>query len=99
MIKTIDKAQSKYKLHPLYAEAVLNSYANRFYRHQKYKESIMLLNKNKEFYPESKEIYYLLGLNYEALGDKENAISNYKKSISLGGDKKLNDEIKKLKQK
>jgi predicted alpha/beta superfamily hydrolase len=99
IIQHIDKAQLKYKINSLYPERVLNKYANRFYRHLKYDESIRLLNKNKETYFESKEIYYLLGLNYEALNEKDKAIVNYEKSLSLGGDKKLRDKIIELKKK
>jgi uncharacterized protein len=98
-IEQIDKAQTRYKLNPLYPEGVLNSSANRFYRHKKYEEAIKLLEKNKETYPNSKEIYYLIGLNYEALNEKDKAISNYEKSISLGGDKKLENKINELKKK
>jgi tetratricopeptide (TPR) repeat protein len=99
IIQHLDKAQIKYKLYPLYPENTLNRFASRFYRHQKFEESIKLLNKNKETYPDSNEIYYLLGLNYEALNEKGKAIINYEKSISLGGDKKLEDKIKELKRK
>jgi uncharacterized protein len=97
LVKHIESATDKYKINPLYPEKLLNGYAKSFIRNNDLNGALKLLVLNQSYYPNSSDIYYLIGQIYEKQGDNKIAIVNYKKSISLGSDKKLEDVISKLK--
>jgi Flp pilus assembly protein TadD len=64
-------------------EARLNNLGYALMRQKKMAEAIALFKLNVEFYPAAWNTYDSLGEAYMNNGDKELAIANYKKSLSL----------------
>ena len=64
-------------------EARINGLGYGFLRAKKLQEAIVYFKLNVEFYPESSNVYDSLGEAYMANGEKELAITNYKKSLEL----------------
>jgi D-alanyl-D-alanine-carboxypeptidase/D-alanyl-D-alanine-endopeptidase len=59
-------------------------------------KAIAIFSLNAEVYPESSDIFYRLGDAFMKRGDKERAIENYKKSVSLNpGNQQAIDMLKK----
>ena len=58
-----------------------------------FENAIILFEMNAESFPDSWNVYDSLGEVYLAIGNKEKAIENYKKSIDLNPD---NDNGKKI---
>jgi CubicO group peptidase (beta-lactamase class C family) len=65
------------------SEGRLNTLGYGFLRAKKLPEAIAYFKLNVEFYPNSFNVYDSLGEAYMANGDKELAITNYKKSLEL----------------
>lgn len=65
------------------AEARLNTLGYTLMRQNKLPEAIAIFKVNVELYPNSWNVYDSLGEAYMANGDKELAITNYKKSLEL----------------
>jgi len=65
------------------AEARLNTLGYTLRRQNKLPEAIAIFKVNVELYPNSWNVYDILGEAYMANGDKELAITNYKKSLEL----------------
>jgi tetratricopeptide (TPR) repeat protein len=61
----------------------LNSRGYRLLQEGKIKEAIEVFKLNITFFPNSDNCYDSLAEAYEAAGDKENAIVNYKRSLEL----------------
>jgi CubicO group peptidase (beta-lactamase class C family) len=65
------------------AEARLNGIGYQFLRQKSLRGAIAMFKLNVEFYPNSANVYDSLGEAYEANGEKDLAIANYKKSLEL----------------
>ena len=65
------------------SEARLNTLGYTLMRQNKLPEAIAVFKLNVEFYPESFNVYDSLGEAYMTNGEKELAITNYKKSVAL----------------
>lgn len=70
-----------YKVKP--PEGIVNSLAYTYFYFKHFEESIYLFKLNVSNYPDSWNAYSSLGDYYDAKGNKENAIDNYKKSLSI----------------
>lgn len=78
-------------------EARLNDLGYALLRENKLAESIAIFTLNVEMYPKSSNVYDSLGEAYMKSGNKELAISNYRKSLELDpGNKKAADMLEKL---
>lgn len=100
LIKHIKEASGKYyKISPLYSEELINNYAGTFIRRNDLDGALKLLLYYKEYYPESAQLYYLIGEVYEKKGDNKNALLNYEKSSSYYSDDFIKNKIKELKNK
>jgi len=93
---------NKLKSDPTYSllEGDMNSVGYQLLQTGKTKEAIEVFKINAETYPKSGNVYDSLGEAYLANGDKELAITNYKKSIELdpkneNGKKTLEEILKK----
>ena len=64
-------------------EAELNAYGYQLLNQNKYDEAIHILAMNTKRFPESANTWDSLGEAYALKGDNENAIKNFKKSLSL----------------
>ncbi len=64
-------------------EGRLNSFGYSLMRQKKLTEAIAIFKLNVEFYPKSWNVYDSLGEAYMMNGEKELAISNYRKSLEL----------------
>ena len=60
--------------------------ANRYLEARDYKNALSILNNAKTQYPDSGEVYNLIGLTYRGQGDLKSAIEYYKKAASLEPD-------------
>ncbi len=79
------------------AERRLNNLGYTLLGDKKLAEAIAILKLNTEFYPNSSNVYDSLGEAYMTNGDKELAITNYKKSLELDpSNKNAEDTLKKL---
>jgi len=65
------------------SEAELNTYGYQMLNQNKFDDAIRVLEMNTKRFPESANAWDSLGEAYAIKGDKENAIKNFKKSISL----------------
>ncbi|TGV04722.1 alpha/beta hydrolase-fold protein [Flavivirga rizhaonensis] len=74
----------------------INKMGNRFLDMKQLKKAEALLQLNVTNFPENHQVYNSLGNFYEKSGDKEKAIKNYKKSISLNKDSLAKDKLKVL---
>jgi predicted alpha/beta superfamily hydrolase len=101
LIKHINAASDKYhKISPLYSEVLINNYARTFIRRNDLDGALQLLLYNKEYYPASGQLYYLIGEVYEKKGDNKNALMNYEKSYSFYSDDiTIKNKIEELKNK
>jgi tetratricopeptide (TPR) repeat protein len=68
---------------PSIKEARLNNLGYALMRQKKMPEAIAIFKLNVEFYPEAWNTYDSLGEAYMNNGEKELAIANYKKSLTL----------------
>ncbi len=64
-------------------EAELNTYGYQLLNQTKFDDAIHVLTMNTEKHPESANAWDSLGEAYALKGDKDNAIKNFKKSLSL----------------
>lgn len=64
-------------------ESELNGLGYRLMRQKKFKEALEFLKLNVEMYPQSANVYDSLGEAYLQIGDKNQAITNYRKSLQL----------------
>lgn len=64
-------------------ERTVDNSARQFLQRQLYDIAFYYLNLNVTNYPESYNVYNSLGDYYVAIGDKENAMNSYKKSLSI----------------
>ena len=64
-------------------EAQLNAYGYQLINSGLFDEAISIMTMNTENHPESANAWDSLGEAYALKGDKENAIKNFKKSLSL----------------
>jgi Flp pilus assembly protein TadD len=64
-------------------EARLNALGYSLLRDSKVAEAIAVFKVNVELYPQSSNVYDSLGEAYMANGDKELAVTNYKKSLEM----------------
>ncbi len=100
LIRHLKTASDKYyKISPLYSEVLINNYARTFIRRNDLDGALQLLLYNKEYYPESAQLYYMIGEVYEKKGDNKNALTNYEKSSSYYSDDLIKNKIKELKNK
>jgi len=77
-------------------EALMNNLGYRYLNKKQYKEAIGIFKLNVKAYPESFNVYDSYGEALMNNGDKEDAVTNYKKSVELNP---YNDNgIKKLKE-
>lgn len=83
----------------MYSKELLNNYARGLIRRNDLDGAFPLLAYTKEYYPESFQLFYLMGEVYEKKGDNKNAIRNYKKSWSYNLDDKIKSKIAELKNK
>jgi hypothetical protein len=102
---SIPKAISKYhelkKNNPNdynFKESQLNSFGYQLLQVGKVDLALAMLKLNAESYPESANVYDSLGEAYMIKGNKDDAITNYEKSLKLNPkNKNAADNIKKLK--
>jgi tetratricopeptide (TPR) repeat protein len=81
------------------AEERLNSVGYSLLEQKKIAATIAIFKANVELYPQSWNVYDSLGEAYMANGEKELAITNYKKSLELNPQNKNAVEVlKKLEQ-
>src|SRR3989440_8135136 len=66
-----------------FGETELNTLGYRLLQTKKVAEAIEIFKLNVEVYPQSSNVYDSLGEGYKMNGDKELAITNYKKSLEL----------------
>ena len=66
-----------------FGEMELNTLGYRLLQTKKVAEAIEIFKLNVEVYPQSSNVYDSLGESYKVHGDKELAITNYKKSLEL----------------
>lgn len=83
----------------MYSKELLNNYARGLIRRNDLDGAFQLLVYTKEYYPESFQLFYLMGEVYEKKGDNKNAIRNYKKSWSYNLDDKIKSKVAELKNK
>lgn len=50
---------------------------------QKYEEAIKILKKAQKINSREPKLYYNLGIAYEALNDRDNAINSFRQALSL----------------
>jgi len=55
---------------------------------RQYRESIRYLEEARRLIPNNPDVYYYLGRNWEALGDRRKAFENYKTAVELSGGKR-----------
>ena len=80
-------------------ESELNGLGYRFMRTKKFKEAIEVLKLNVEAFPKSANVYDSLAEAYMANGDKQLAIENYEKAISIDATlESAKTNLKKLKE-
>jgi tetratricopeptide (TPR) repeat protein len=65
------------------SEAEVNTYGYQFLNQNNFDDAIRILTMNTQKHPESANTWDSLGEAYALKGDKENAIINFKKSLSL----------------
>lgn len=58
------------------------------FRRGEHRESIKFLETARQLIPNYPDVYYYLGRNWEALGNRQKAIENYKVAIELSGGKR-----------
>src|SRR5450755_809027 len=68
---------------PLATEIDLNNYGYELLAQNKFTQAIDVLKLNTQKHPESANTWDSLGEAYALAGDKQNAIVNFKKSLSL----------------
>ena len=74
------------------AEEYLNRMGYRFMRMQQFDRSEQLFKLNASYYPDKFNVYDSLGDLYVATGDKEKAIENFKKALSLNSESAFTKE-------
>ncbi len=75
----------------------LNSWGNSLLQQGKMEKAIEVFKLNVLFYSESASVYESLAKAYEAAGDKELAIKNYKRSLEISpGNRDAEEHLKKL---
>jgi predicted alpha/beta superfamily hydrolase len=77
-------------------EGYINGMGYEFMRMKQYKKSEDFFKLNVSNYPESFNVYDSLGDLYAAMGEKEKAIMQFKKSLSLNPESYSKDKLKKL---
>lgn len=88
-----------HKISPLYSQQLINNYAWKFINRNDLDGALQLLAYNDEYYPESSQVYYLIGEVYERKGDNKNALLHYEKSWSYYPDDNVKAKIQELKNK
>ena len=83
MGKSTEATQVKNEALKVGTEAELNAYGYQLINQGKNDEAIQILMLNTQNHPESANAYDSLGEAYAIKGDKDNAIKNFKKSLSL----------------
>ncbi len=81
--KTADAETTQQKAIELANEAELNQYGYQLINEKRMDEAIKMLALNTERHPDSANAWDSLGEAYALKGDKENAVKNFKKSLSL----------------
>ncbi len=81
--KTADAEKIRKKSVDIATEAELNQYGYQLVNEKRMDEAIKMFALNTERHPESANAWDSLGEAYAMKGDKENAIKNFKKSLSL----------------
>lgn len=81
--KTDEAAKIEEKALDVSTEAELNQYGYQLIGENRFDDAIKMFKLNTERYPESANTWDSLGEAYALKGDKENAIKNFKKSLSL----------------
>ena len=90
--------QKKDSLDNAIKESDFNSLGYKELHNKNFKKAIQLFNINVALHPNSSNVYDSLAEAYMKSGDTVNAISNYKKSLTLdSGNKRAKRNIKKLK--
>lgn len=59
-----------------------------YFKRGEHRESIRFLETARQLIPNYPDVYYYLGRNWEALGNRQKAIENYKVAIELSGGKR-----------
>ncbi|MBI5916453.1 MAG: DUF2911 domain-containing protein [Bacteroidetes bacterium] len=97
--KTAEAEKTKAEAMTLGTEAELNQYGYQLVNQTLYDDAIHIMKLNTEKHPESANAWDSLGEAYALKGDKENAVKNFKKSLTLNPPEatKLNS-LKYLKQ-
>lgn len=81
--KTDDAAKIETEATAIGSEAELNAYGYQMLNQNKFDEAISVLELNTKRFPESANAWDSLGEAFALKGDKNNAIKNFKKSLSL----------------
>jgi predicted Zn-dependent protease len=78
------------RAHQLVPEVFSTNYALGIvhFRRGEHRESIKFLETARQLIPNYPDVYYYLGRNWEALGNRQKAIENYKVAIELSGGKR-----------
>jgi tetratricopeptide (TPR) repeat protein len=78
------------RAHQLVPEVFSTNYALGLVHFTKgeHRESINFLETARQLIPNYPDVYYYLGRNWEALGNRQKAIENYKVAIELSGGKR-----------
>jgi CubicO group peptidase (beta-lactamase class C family) len=79
VVREKKKEDAKYQL----AEEDVNNWAYKLIELGQAKNAIEIFKLNASLYPDSWNVYDSLAEGYEALGDKESAIKNFKRSLKL----------------
>ena len=87
LLEALDKPEEAQKIKKeaiaMGTEPQLNAYGYQLLNNGQFDEAIAIMTMNTENYPESANAWDSLGEAYALKGDKENAIKNFKKSLSL----------------
>ncbi len=81
--KTADVEKTKEEAVSIATNAELNTYGYQLLNQNKFDEAIHILTINTQKHPEDPNVWDSLGEAYALKGDKENAIKNFKKSLSM----------------
>jgi tetratricopeptide (TPR) repeat protein len=81
--KTAEADKMQNEAMTLATEAELNAYGYQLAGEQRYDEAIKVMKLNTERHPQSANAWDSLGEVYALKGDKNNAITNFKKALSL----------------
>jgi CubicO group peptidase (beta-lactamase class C family) len=67
----------------IFSERDINGYGNNLLKQKRYTKAIAILNQEVKWYPQNPNAYSSLAAAYEAAGNKQAGLNNYRQSLSL----------------